>query len=751
MYKSKRKILGNNEGSILLTVIAIMTFATILTVGAMSFVQQANKKTFKNVNTKQAYYTASGCLETFVETVMTDENQWTQFESIASTGGESQLVDLGAMGTCTIKVEKPASGMIKVTSTAEVNGFTERVVCHLKAQTTPGESTFENAIELAGDSNAGYNNINVIGDMAGSKENQDMVYYYQNDSHMYGKYFQYGSLVVNTKLFFHESISGKGVSLTASKYLMFGQNEVGITSNIKKEDNSVSNFINAGNTLIISSKMNIGETSVEDPVTYIRPSDVDVFAGGIVFALQSAGNNLSPSTTALNAELATTSMPAPGSPSDGYVQYGNIYCYDNGTVMHGDFVVDGGGYNNITINGNVFVEGDLYCAKATNFKVNGNLYVLGEIIGSPTVENGKIYNTILNTANPLNSLFESLDKSTFDSFKTLRGSTPATEYEGTRFVYYPEDLLISTDANISTISSKYKNLVANVATKKTLEDYKPTGTDKPKYDGVEFDIIVTGDCYITQSDMWNDKYKNILILVTDSSKDIVIVFENGCNIGNDRNIVVKNETKIHEDSKTEKPSFCYFTVDTYTIDAKLSYELNDDGSVKTASHTGFTLNSSLKISKGNIFDFDTWKNCLSSIPINGTNGGTKAFNITDKEIIDSNVYSPVCNYIVYLFTQDTIVNIENDAIIEGTIYAKEASINMNQGKNIKLCTKVGGTTVDKQVCLLGTIMAKSFTASNTTYVVYYKPSSKSDLKNLGIPSGSKISGFEISRFTNNIT
>lgn len=763
---------SNEDGSVLLAVLTIMTFAALLTATAFSFVRQASNQSFSNVNEKQAYYTASTCLETFVDSILTPGNPyWDDFMEVAESGGTSLPIDIEGMGTCAISVEKPSGmGYIKVVATAEVNGKKDSVACYLKANTIPKTADFSNAIELTGSGSAGYNNLNVIGDMAGSNNtNLDMVYSFDNQPTIYGTFFQYGTIENHNHLYFKDSVTGEGTSLTATEYINFSRNDTTIQSNIKKENNSNSNFVNAGKVFTTNAThTTLGADSAIDPSTGIKIADIDLFAGGVVFGLQNeASSNTAGSKLVARkySYLSTNSgMQVNFGGGNGYVQYGNIYCYDNGSEMGGDMVVDSSSFK-VDIKGDVFVEGDLYIATGAEFKVTGNLYVLGTITGTPQVSvdadrltagqlTGMIYCSSYGGAN------FSLDDATFQSIKTLRGATPTLEYEGTKYVYYPEDILLSSDANVSTISDKYKAVVTSPDTY-SLSTYSG-GT----YDGVTFDKIVTGSCYIRQSDL--NSYggaMSILIRVTDASGDIVIVMEDGLNFMNGKKILVKNDTKVHETSKTMSPSFCYFTVDSYTSIAKVEpvYKTNPDGSyaldrngnkqVIDSVHTGFKPSTSIQMnSEFCILDYDTWKNCNVGVSVAGKSCGTKYLNLSGvPDTTDS--YDPGLGYIVYLFTEGTTVRANNQALFEGTFYARQATLDVNNGFNVNFY--FGNASVDKNVTCdtfaIGSVIASTLLTRNAIYCAYCPPSSKSNLSNVGGSGAETAAGYEVLKYTKDLS
>ena len=775
MKKCLGKLRRNEQGSVLLTVLTIMTFATVLAAAAFGFVRTASVRSTDNVNEKQSYYTASTCLETFIDSVMEPENaNWDEFVAVAELGGTSDPITIEGMGTCTISVEKPAGlGYIKVTSTAVVNDREESVVCYLKAATEPGDADFDNAIELTSNSNSAYDNLNVMGDVAGSNDtNSDMVYKFDNESHVYGKYFQYGTIQNLNHIFFHDGVTGDGASLTASKYIAFGKNEIKISSQIKKQNNNASNYVCAGNTFTTNNtRTTIGESSDSvDVTTGAKANDVDLFAHGIVFGIDPASSSACDYSKAVANEfsrLASASSFEVGSDVDMpyYIQYGNVYCYANGGAntsgktdaeLAGNLVCDNKAQ--VTITGDVFVEGNLYIASNAKLTVYGNLYVKGSIIGTPTVSadslranTGKIY------CSSYAGKTGDLDASAFEGFKTGRGAFPPTTYQGTKFLYYAEDLLVSTDSNVSTISSKYKAVVTN------KDAYKVSRFTSGSEDGVNFDLVITDSCYIGKDDLGSDT-DDILVKVT--SDDIVIVLEDGTNLNNGKRIMVKNTTKSYENSDSLSPKFCYITVDTYTSSAKVQPVFKTDASgnpvldekgnkiVIDSRHTGFKTSASISMDNCIIGDFDTWKNADVGYQVDGKSSGTKPLNLTGQTV--ANTYMPENGkgYIIMLLTEGTQINAQNACQIEATVFGRQASIKY-QATAPSVKYETGNSSVSKEVSkntfAIGSLVLGQLSVQNTSWISYCPPSNKSNLSNLGGSGASKIKGYEVLKYTQNLS
>lgn len=782
MKKFFGKKSANQDGSVLLAVLTIMTFASLVAATAFSFVRQASERSIENVREKQAYYTASTCLETFMDSVLTPDNpNWDSFELIAEAGGVSEPIDLDGMGTCVIKVEK-GTGYIKVISTATLNnGEEDTVACFLRSVNEPGESPLKNAIELKGTSDAYYDNLNVLGNVVGTNDtNENMVYKLGNEAKIYGKYQQYGTVVAHNMISFKNSVSDEGVSLTASKYVYLVQNEPSIISEIAKQNDNTSNYVNAGNTFVTdATHVKLGKNSSYDPTTGVRTGDVDLFAPGVVLGLKDMVTSNTYFSRLVAMRLTTLSsvtstLVTQFGTGNSYVQYGNVYCFaaggantggDTNAELAGNFVVDMGSGMTVEIHGDVYIEGNLYIAPGCSFKVYGNLYVLGDIIGAYTVLEDTDRTAATGVANGftyegIRAATDStlpLDASTFNAVKTTsRATAPSLEYEGTKFVYYPEDMLISDDTDVSTIGTAFKNICANP------NAYSLNNYSDGDYEGIHFDKIITGSCYMKNSDMNN--VNNILIEVT--GPDVIIVFENGLNLNNGRKILVKNTTKSLEDSTSGTPGFCYFAVDTITgapgtPTVTPQYKKDDAGAdvldshgkkiVVDSLHSGFVENASIYMDNVCIGDYDTWKNGDVGYSVAGVSCGTMPINITGREI--PGTYDPGYGYIFYFLTKGTQINAQNACQFEGTFYANEANVTYNAtAPTMKLVTGDSGSPMEisEPVFALGSLITGKLDVGNRSFVAFREPSSRSTLSKASVSGTEKVVGYDVLKYSQNL-
>lgn len=805
MKNFTRKASGNEQGSVLLAVLTIMTFASILAATALTFVSTASDRSFDNINDKQSYYTASTCLETFIESVLSpDSTNLNAFIEIANQGGgTSTPIEITGMGSCTISVEKPAGlEYIKVVSTATVNGQENSVACYLRPITEPSETTFKNAVELTGSSSATYNNLFTLGGLAGTNETTK-VYATTNDTTINGAFFQYGSIAVLNHINLNSGVRGDGSSITTTKNFYSLTNDVKLTTDVAKKNDSKSNFIFANGAFVQTGNHFYLGTKSTTLIDGVRPNDMDMFAHGMVFGLKYPSNSSTEYSKIIGQELIEDSNNDTvlnggyyfGDIAE-YIQYGNIYCFSGGETnsvdattglsntdgkLAGNMVLDKG---RLIVYGDVYVSGDLYISAESTLTIYGNLYVSGEIKGTTTgltvkaeetTDNldanvrrtagttGFIYCTSFAKANKgkgndFEKQTSELDNAIYAGFATGRGKEPSNTYEGTKFVFDAEDLLVSDNKNISTISDKYKAICKDKGENiYGLEQYKTTNANK-NVGGIDFDYIITGDCYVSEYGKTRlpDNTKKILVDV--KSTDIVLVFPDGMSLS-DVTILVRNNTKDFENDKSNSPSFCYFTVDTYTDDAKvvINYKTDEEGNyildskgekiVTGSTHSGFVTNAKLSMNNSIIADYETYTN---------TNLGTgsKALNITHNEIENNEVYNLKngLGYIVMLLTEGTYVECNNNCLIESTVYGREASMYFANGVNIRCATGVSSEPLIEPyvVTVLGSAVVGGFMNQNTTYVVYYPPSSKSNLANLGSEAASDIVGYEVLKYTQKI-
>ena len=104
------------------------------------------------------------------------------------------------MGTTTINVKWDGASTNAIVVTCETTylGQTEQVAAHISTQANTKPADFNNTIELTGSGNVSYDNLNVIGDMAGINNTTGKTYTFANQTSIYGSYLMYGSLVPGT-------------------------------------------------------------------------------------------------------------------------------------------------------------------------------------------------------------------------------------------------------------------------------------------------------------------------------------------------------------------------------------------------------------------------------------------------------------------------------------------------------------------------------------------------------------------------
>ena len=209
---SKRR--QNEKGAVLFTAVAVISVLCILLSAIMAFVYRNQNATTNSYKQKQAYLTASTTLESFIAQIQNDTaptsdptaqaDQKKAIENLKkladADGGKGTTTTVSYngntdntdnMGTCEITVarEGTSSANIVITCTSTYLGQTEQVAAHIATETAAIKTKYTNAIELTGSSGVEYDNLNVIGDMAGLNNTTRKTYNFTNNTSIYGNYF----------------------------------------------------------------------------------------------------------------------------------------------------------------------------------------------------------------------------------------------------------------------------------------------------------------------------------------------------------------------------------------------------------------------------------------------------------------------------------------------------------------------------------------------------------------------------------
>ena len=224
MKNTPKRKQRNKPGVVLFTAVAVMLMLSILLTATVSFVSVNRTKTNDNYKSKQAYLTASSTLESFINQIQTDTaptndptakaqqkkaiDNLKKLASANSGKGTTTNVSYNGsngksdnIGTTKITVAQEGTSVANIVVTCETTylGKTEKVAAHISTQSVTKPAEYTNTIELVGNGGAGYDNLNVIGDMAGINNTTGKVYRFTNNTSIYGSYLMYGSLEVSTQ------------------------------------------------------------------------------------------------------------------------------------------------------------------------------------------------------------------------------------------------------------------------------------------------------------------------------------------------------------------------------------------------------------------------------------------------------------------------------------------------------------------------------------------------------------------------
>ena len=224
MKNTPKRKQRNKPGVVLFTAVAVMLMLSILLTATVSFVSVNRTKTNDNYKSKQAYLTASSTLESFINQIQTDTaptndptakakqkqvmDNLKKLASANSGKGTTTNVSYNGsngksdnIGTTKITVAQESTSVANIVVTCETTylGKTEKVAAHISTHSVPKPADYTNTIELVGNGGAGYDNLNVIGDMAGINNTTGKIYRFTNNTSIYGSYLMYGSLEVSTQ------------------------------------------------------------------------------------------------------------------------------------------------------------------------------------------------------------------------------------------------------------------------------------------------------------------------------------------------------------------------------------------------------------------------------------------------------------------------------------------------------------------------------------------------------------------------
>lgn len=728
MKNTPKRKQRNKPGVVLFTAVAVMLMLSILLTATVSFVSVNRTKTNDNYKSKQAYLTASSTLESFINQIQTDTaptndptakaqqkkaiDNLKKLASANSGKGTTTNVSYNGsngksdnIGTTKITVAQEGTSVANIVVTCETTylGKTEKVAAHISTKSVTKPAEYTNTIELVGNSNAAYDNINVVGDMAGINNTTGKVYRFTNNTSIYGSYLMYGSLEVTTqpKIYLKPSLvdETKGSTVTISENLTVS-NVFNIRSTMARADGY--NYVNIGQKVSTSNHFNVGDSGFE----------IDLYCS----EANIGGNSIT--------------------------QYGNFYVYKGAGAYNGDATF---GANGQTINGSLYVEGDLNVTKS--LKVTGSVYVTGTITGKDKI--------VCQASN----IHEGAVLS-----KAGRDAKPQIPVSADAYVYYPEDFFMSNDTNVTTISDQYQAFYNGTNTKTfntfasdwanvdyTLtEPIDLTGTGAKTPVTSRYKLRITSSCTWASDLSFND-YGNgsrILVDVSDSSGDIVIRLQNGLSLDSSWSptIVVRNRSTIIDTTTGDRKYNCYFVSDSGS-----AITLNGIDSVTGKSKHSGSSTCNYSFSGLKIFDYDTYVRMYDAGTLNNTKGNPGApqssfvLNPTSVDVAGS--YRPSNSSIIFLFAQNTTLSATNNSFFQGSFYSPEAMVNIaTSGLSGLNVTDSAGGKMTVQCCAVGVVIANSFGNANTAFYVYTKPSTTSVMQNAKGGKDDSAFGYTLDRY-----
>lgn len=725
MKNTPKRKQRNKPGVVLFTAVAVMLMLSILLTATVSFVSVNRTKTNDNYKSKQAYLTASSTLESFINQIKTDTaptndptakaQQKKAIENLkklaSANSGKGTTTNVSYNGVdgksdnigttkITVAQEGTSAKYIVVTCETTYLGKTEQVAAHISIRSDPKPAEYTNTIELVGNGNASYDNINVIGDMAGINNTTGKVYRFINDTQIYGSYLMYGSLEVTTqpKIYLKPSLvdETKGSTVTISENLTVS-NEFKVWSTMARADGY--NYINIGQKISTSNHFNIGDSGFE----------IDLFCS----EANIGGNSIT--------------------------QYGNFYVYKGAGAYQGNATF---GADSQNIYGSLYVEGDLNVTKALN--VTGSIYVTGTITGKDNITCPNIKEGVVLS-------------------KAGRDARPQIPVSSDEYIYYPEDFFMSSNTDITTISGQYNAFYdgSNTKTFNTFasdpsnvnytltEDIDLQGNNVLTPVTSKYTLRIDSSC-TWANDLNFNTYGNgprILIDVSDTSGDILIKLNKDLSLGSEWSpvIVVRNRSTI-DSSTGDRKYNCYFVSDSGS-----SISLDGIDSVTGKSkHSGSTT-TNYNFHTLRVYDYDTYVRMYSADTLKNAKGdpGTpqSSFVLNPTSVDVAGSYRPSNSGIIFLFGEGTTFQVTNNSFIQGSFYSPEAIINIaTQGLGGLNVTDSAGGKMTVQCCAVGVIIANSFGNDNTAFYIYTKPSTTSVMQNAKGDKDDSAFGYTLDRY-----
>jgi len=798
----RRKMKSNRQGAVLMTVTVVSVMMVVIVAAAISLVAHTNTKTNREYRKKQAYFAASSCLEAFIvkETNMVVgtyseqfiQDRITELNKIADSDktatvriGElnaagDDVIDANLIGNShprwndinvTLKLERYDAG-IKAISTATYLGEEQKVVAYMNIKDLQAGTTVPGALEIIGTTGGGnesYNNISVYGNTSApdtASHDVNTVYVCnKNNNEFYGDVSIYGSLLfsrgqttLKANPYYvdgYDNGQTKGCTLYVSRSFVMGENQPHIVSTYPK-DRSYNkaprgidgyNYVQVGEALVMAGDNGrpngccIGTEGME----------VDVYAGLLSMGKHAGDVTLSTGDKLIDVMKMSSTKPTEyatimnvGGYGSGNTITGNVYLRKN--TNPGSEVFDGSAYlsNDGTIFGDLYVEGDIHVDG--KFTVDGNVYIQGttgekpedRIDGNLTITSGH--------------------KAEIKDWTGLGGrATEPNNFNPLPYYYYPEHMLLLKDNNVSTIADTYSSFykddkvtlksspdVPVFETNSNGELYNSTGFYKtdftdPDLNNMKFTAEARKSFILS-----NSNNANILVNLdeaevnADGRHDIVIILENGAQMQNEFNIIVKNST----DPESDNARFCYIV-----SDAGIGIVNNEYMPNKTTPSTYSDFKPApyfVQDHKFFVMEYESYKAAIVN---------NKGIDPTDNDYgADPDVFDLPHGSIIILLTEGATFGVHQESILQCSIYGPRATFEWgnNSGKGLKVYPKFGETGATIPTNVIGNCVVQNYKVSANNVTIVYNPVSSKSMVAVAHGFGQALvsSTFQLERYDN---
>lgn len=611
----------NEKGSMLLTVVSVLSILTIFVMATLTVVAAAQRNTFNNYQEQQAYYTARSGIDSMLAYLSDSSDavknaQVTALLAQIPNSGDSIIsntVEIDGMGTYQVTVRNNGTSL-SITSESQFGNAISSETVYLTRDTVAGIVPFSKSVEAVGGLSGAGAKLNVLGDvMSNSIINN---YEFTNTVKVTGAIMHLGDMSFKSSgttvdlTGIIDTTDLKGKTITTGNDLKI-PNDMTITSSMEKLNNNLGSYLNVGGELDVVAAITIGSPPTGSPPTLIY-RDVDVYCGLAKFTGSS------------------------------YMQYGNFYTYSNivkSTLLTGDVSFDN---TDVTINGSMYVQGNLSFYNGKIIKISGDLVVGGilDIQGCKvTVGGNVIVNGLIKTPVGSGKITDGTGAYKDETSGTLSGSNPI-----------PFPIPASTGTTNRAFQPKIKDA-------KEIFNYTVTASSliqklQPEITNAKNTVILRNSYnpaigIVNSCDISKLKFGNVdgitisEIIINCSTTDIFIYMPDGFNIGD---AVDGREIIINNTSDDADPHFVYFIGDqegaTYTFNkiSVLSGSIISGGVLSEGTRDAIAAN--------------------------------KIINLSDVDNPDPNWYSPKKSKTYFVFPNQSKVTLEG-SLLEGGLFGIE--------------------------------------------------------------------------------